>query len=562
MSNLARSNDQFNHERKREPEHKGQLFPIDETEEFHDPFSALNLFLSKKIKQELDKSGTTRKWSHKIQDELLQSILPEFKEIFPKYRLGGAALKKIWDKVSYYYNTVTTKQGALNQDGKLNLPLMIRENLRTEAPFSSNLPPYAGAHQIAVKISECIASLEGECPNLSDLTKTVWAVQKHLIKNLPAREAKSPYEDYDLTDKLIVKTLLEVTSHGTFHGLDELKKEIKSTLTSYQRVKPLQKNNHLVSLISTILAKSISLPKNFTLKSFIHKQLTMMKSNAELSVDANLTETVQRILALYPVILELPKVSQEELTTTIQYVYHSLFEDEMGPRPDIDQSIFLFVTAEIRLFHELPLDIIESVILESYGYAHSLPHVDLADLETYIWQVIDENEQMTEKADPNLCKILEKEIANVVIDHPGQPFRRLVQNAVQFFKKGIELDLTLAERKIHHWAIQNDMICRWIHFDPSTPLFKIMKDLYKEGVSHTTLIEKALKQTLIELPHLKPFENQLKVRLWILYKFLWYSSFAPDNVSSFDRFVAFHKPIHKDLKKYLESALPFNPLST
>lgn len=554
MSNLARSNDPY-HERKKEP----VLFPIDETEEFHDPFSALNLFLSKKIKQELDKSGTTRKWSHKIQDELLQTILPEFKEIFPKYRLGGTALKKIWDKVSYYYNTVTTKQGALSQDGKLNLPLMIRENLRTEEPLSPNLPPYAGAHQIAMKMSECIASLEGECPDLSDLTKTIWAVQKHLIKNLPAREAKSPYEDYDLNDKIIVKTLLEMTSSGAFHSLDELKKEIKGTLEGYLRIKPLQKNNQLLSLVSILLAESTPLSKDFTLKAFIHRQLSMIKANHSLSVDANFIETVQRILALYPVIIDLPKVSKEELLTAIRYTYDLLFENELELCPVMDQSIYIFVAAEIRLFHDLPLDLIESAILESYSYAHDLPRTDLSQVEASIWHVIEENEGLVKNTPSHLLEIIKKELANVVIDHPGQPFRRLVQNTVQFFKKGMELNLENLDRKIHHWAIQNDMICRWIHFDQSTPLLLLAKELYKEGMAHTVFIDKALKQALKTYPELKFFESQLKTRLWILYKFLWYSSFSPDNVSSFERFIAFHKPIHKDLEAYLEKALPFNP---
>ncbi|MBP9840971.1 MAG: hypothetical protein KBC64_00930 [Simkaniaceae bacterium] len=559
MSNLAHSGDHYSHESKKEKEHKGHLFPIDETEEFHDPFSALNLFLSKKIKQELDKSGTARKWSHKIQDELLQTILPEFKEIFPKYRLGGTALKKIWDKVSYYYNTVTTKQGALNQDGRLNLPLMIRENLRTEAPLASNLPPYAGAHQIAVKMSECIASLEGECPDLSDLTKTIWAVQKHLIKNLPSREAKSPYEDYDLTDKIVVKTLLEITSSGASHSLEELKGAIQHRFNGYHQVKSLHKKNELVSLISALLAKGTPLPKHFALKSFIHKHLSMIKVDHNVSNDAHLIETVQRILALYPVMITLPKISKEELSRAIHYTYHLLFESEVDSCPVINQSILIFVNAEMRLFQDLPLELIESTIIESYSYAQDLPRIELSHVEAYIWQVIDENEEIIKNAPAHLVSIIETELANVLIDHLGHPFRRLVQNTVQFFKKAMELDLSAAERKIHHWAIQNDMICRWIHFDSASPLLKMAKEFYKEGISHDVFIDKTFKTALKMYPELKAFESQLRVRVWILYKFLWYSTTSSDQVSSFDRFIAFHKSIHPDLEAYLDKALPFNP---
>ena len=54
------------------------LFPIDETEEFHDPFSDLSLFLARKIKQEISRGSTPKKWSRNIQEDLLKSILPDF----------------------------------------------------------------------------------------------------------------------------------------------------------------------------------------------------------------------------------------------------------------------------------------------------------------------------------------------------------------------------------------------------------------------------------------------------------------------------------------------------
>ena len=74
------------------------LYPIDETEDFYDPFSELSLFLSTKIKKEIQGSGSIKQWSGKIQTDLLAKILPEFKQKFPKYRLGASALKKVWEK--------------------------------------------------------------------------------------------------------------------------------------------------------------------------------------------------------------------------------------------------------------------------------------------------------------------------------------------------------------------------------------------------------------------------------------------------------------------------------
>ncbi|MCB1082540.1 MAG: hypothetical protein KDK63_05290, partial [Chlamydiia bacterium] len=83
MSGLNRSNDE---ETFFQNLNASPLYPIDETEEFYDPFSDLNLFLSKKVKSEIQETGSATKWSGKIEANLLAKILPEFKEKSPKYR--------------------------------------------------------------------------------------------------------------------------------------------------------------------------------------------------------------------------------------------------------------------------------------------------------------------------------------------------------------------------------------------------------------------------------------------------------------------------------------------
>src|SRR5690349_12361372 len=58
---------------------------LDESHEFHDPFSDLNLFLSQKIKEVMSSLGEGKKWSSKIQQLLIEKITPEFQKKFPKY---------------------------------------------------------------------------------------------------------------------------------------------------------------------------------------------------------------------------------------------------------------------------------------------------------------------------------------------------------------------------------------------------------------------------------------------------------------------------------------------
>src|SRR3990167_6761081 len=184
------------------------LFPIDETEEFHDPFSDLSLFLAKKIKTEIARGSSPKKWSRNIQTDLLKTILPDFRKKFPKYRLGHTALKKTWDKVLYYLQFIQKQKEALTQEGKLNIDFLIQQNLKNLVGHhaSSTLHPYTTAHNLAVKISECIATIDGERTNLEEITKTIWAIQKHLIPKSPT---PSPFERYDHIDKLIVRFQLE-----------------------------------------------------------------------------------------------------------------------------------------------------------------------------------------------------------------------------------------------------------------------------------------------------------------------------------------------------------------
>ena len=64
--------------------------------------------------------GSSRKWSLKIQEELLLKIAPDFQKRFPQYRLGISALKKTWEKVSYYSQQIQHQKEAITQDGPLS----------------------------------------------------------------------------------------------------------------------------------------------------------------------------------------------------------------------------------------------------------------------------------------------------------------------------------------------------------------------------------------------------------------------------------------------------------
>lgn len=565
--------------------------PINEAEDFYDPFSDLNLYLSKKIRGEIQKSGSPKNWSSKIEASLLAKILPEFKEKFPKYRLGARALKKVWEKVSYYYEKLQGQKEALQEDGKLNLKLMIRENLRSASPLR-HLPPYAIAQQIAVKISECIAALEGKRPQMDHLTRMIWSVQKHLIRDLSPLQAKSPYDEYDKLDKLIVKAQLEHSSQKETLAPHVLKKAMVEELKSYQEVKTLSKESQLTSTLSMILAEKLyssslinchfSLKERKTIEAFVKHQIEMGKFNSQLNTDEHRLELIQRILALYTIAEELPKeISEKELREWIEKL-QALSGEKGTPLPaDIDQSLYVFITAELHL---LP-DSEEGVepILKAYQISKELPKLSPSQLEQFellIWKMIEEEGNLLSYAPTQTRSLLEKELGNALIEHPNQSFRMLVSTTLQFFKKVLPLSFEEKdlEEKIDPWVSQNDMLIRTVHFDPKTPLLKLIESKWKalnqseDEIDHDFFIYEVEKEVLKTYPILSSFEEELRVRLWILYKYLWYHILPDGSTSTFDRFKQWHsaklkkrhpewsvEKIEAALTKLTEQLVPFAP---
>lgn len=211
---------------------------IDESPEFHDPYSELNLFLSQKIKKELRHCSNSKKWTPQLQDQLLHKIAPEFQKKFPKYRLGTAAIKKTWEKVQFFSEQIQEQKEALTQDGRLNISFFIKENLKTttKLPNTCHVHPCHYAHQLAVKMSECIAVVDGIRPKLDQLTRTIWSLQRHLITKLAPEHFKSPYDENEKVDKLIVKSIIEITAKHPEISQAELSFHVQKRLVQLRQI--------------------------------------------------------------------------------------------------------------------------------------------------------------------------------------------------------------------------------------------------------------------------------------------------------------------------------------
>lgn len=559
------------------------LSSIDESPEFYDPYSDLNLFLSRKIKQQMQHCGSSKKWSLKIQEDLIFKIAPEFQKKFPQYRLGVSALKKTWEKIAHYSQQIQHQKEAITQDGKLNLHFFIKENLKNYTALKNpvHLHPSHFAHQLAMKMSECIATIDGIRPEHEYLTKMIWSVQRHLLTGEIEQHA-SPYDEYDKIDSLIVKSILEITAKDPQICFNELEHKVKETLISLHELPSFSSLDQMHCNISALLAEKLygssqlhtlffTSQKN-AINNFIRRHTSLCKIAAP---HPQLSELVRRIIALYTLASGLPKgLSEESLKEAVLAIYPQPLEN----RPNLPQSLYAFISAEVVLmkseeFCRSPSFVTEA-IWSAYHEATLLPSLQGKDsdmLEIAIWKSLSETEGLLEKLPYRAGQRIEEEIGNILIENPNHTFSALVQDTLQFFKRTKELvqvkQWEEIERKIHTWTIQGDMLCRWIRLDPESTLLRMICQKWKDHLSllpHHIFVSEICQTYLKTYPELASYSGPLAQRVWILYKYAWYSLFGSNEESSFDRFLKWHSSLllfagatldHGHLVKQLEEII-------
>ena len=530
------------------------LSPIDESPEFYDPYSDLNLFLSQKIKQELQHCGSSKKWSLKIQEELISKIAPEFQKKFPRYRLRVSALKKSWEKIVYYSQQIQNQKEAINEDGKLNIHFFIKENLKNYTTLKNpmHLQPYHYAHQLAAKMSECIAVIDGVRPPLDHLTKVIWAVQRHLLSGEEPESYQCPYDCSDKIDKLIVKLILEISAKDPQITHASLEHKVKEALQSLQELPSFASHEQMVCNVSALLAEKLypaspllmNEQKN-ALDHFIRRHSSLFKTAEP---HAHLPELVRRISALYMLASGLPKnLSREEIESAV----FAMYPMSKINRPDLPQSLYAFISAELVLmrneaFCHSPVFVAECID-KAYREVILLPTVHGDLLAIAVWKTLSETEGLLEKLPYRIGQRIEDEIAGILIENPTHSFATLVYETVQFFIRTKELvqlkKWDEIEKKIHIWAVQGDMLCRWIQLDPSSTLLRLICQKWNELSStlpHHLFVSGICQEYLKSYPELAPYAGQLAMRVWILYKYAWYSVFGEKEESSFDRFLKWH----------------------
>ncbi|HSX03731.1 MAG TPA: hypothetical protein VLG76_03275 [Rhabdochlamydiaceae bacterium] len=538
---------------------KDLLNSIDEAPDFHDPFSELNLFLSQKVKQEMCHCGNSKKWSVKLQDDLIQKITPEFQKKFPQYRLGVSALKKTWEKVSFYSQQIQHQKEALTQAGKLNISFFIKENLKSlpQLKNTCHIHPYHFAHQLALKMSECIATVDGVRPKLDELTQMIWSIQRHLIPNLNPQHFKSPYDEYDKIDKLIVKTILEISAKHPQIAQKELAYQVKESLQYLHDLPDFPSIEKLTCNLSALLAEKLYPSSPFhtqflgeekeAIIQFLKRQINLCKTS-HLKIQHH--EIIRRIIALYTLACGLPKdLSDEKIHEAIDASY-PIHQEK---KPDLPQALYAFISAQTLLIKNDALchspDYIKKMVLEAYQEAKLLREADGQLLEIVIWKIINETDGILDRLPYRIGQKIEEEIAGILIDDPHLSFSNVIQEVLSFFKKIKELSLhknvSEIDNKIHVWTMQSDMLLRWVHLNHEIPLLKLISqkwaDLKNEAaLSYQQFVSEVCQAYLQKYPRLASYAPQVTSRIWTLFKYNWYTLFSQPEESSFDRFLKWH----------------------
>ncbi len=520
------------------------LFSLDTSPDFHDPLSELNIFLSNEIKQVMRHCGHPKKWSPALEQELVTKIAPRFQNKFPQYRLGISALKKTWEKFNYYALQVQEQKNAISQNGKLNIHFLIKEHIKNSCirSHTSSLPPYHQTHQIAIKISECIAIIDGVRPDISFLSKTIWGVHRNLLTT--SYYGKSPYENYDKIDQLIIKTLLDITAKEPYLSQQDIEHRIKEHLFALRTLPSFSSLDTITCNISALLAHKLypssllhmrfSSEDKIAIQRFIQRQIELCK----LSIPSlTYPQVVRRVIALYHLASHLPRdIDESILRLAIQSIYPNQSQD----RPILPQSIYAFIAAESALMKTENLcasvEHVVSSISSAYLETKSLPLIEKSEedlLEILIWKILDEKENFLETLPYQIGKKMEEEIGSALIDNPSRDFASIVYAASQFFKKTRELtskNWNEIEQKIHHWSIQSDMSSKWLSIDTKSLLLTLVRKRKSQ--------EEICQEYLKAHPLLAFYIPELMVRITTLLKYVWYTE--KNTYCAFDKFILWH----------------------
>ena len=487
---------------------KPSIIPIDEAEEFFDPFSKLNQALSRFVKNAIDEGFCSTHPSTFSEHQLMEHILPQFKKEFPKYRIGATAVKRVWETVILYYNKVKSKESFLNSDGSVNIEELINESM-SQIDFNQSFHsfhPYSFAHRIARQVAECCLIINNHLPSINELSKMIWGTMQHMIPN-------QTFEPLDPIDAKL--TYLSLIHSESAENIDQLKDQLTQSITPYIKLP-----EPLAPLITTIAAQtklnSLKIFDTFSKKTilgiehFLEEHITRYTSS---STFLSQHEIVERVTSLYRLTAGIDQTfAQAQLEDAIQYVY-SLSTNKFSPAsPNLSSSIYAFINAEIIISKELksanPLESILTTLMNAFEMTTLFPRLNEDQIEELsVWTYALLNK---EKVD---YPLIQDEVNIHLIANPNDSFATLIEDVN---KKVVKLSCALThfepqlKSRIETVCHQSDMAAAKLSA-PYSSLFQYVKSQFTPNLrfSLTEMIS-TLKAGYIALNlSLKPIDAAL-----------------------------------------------------
>ncbi|MDR2539362.1 MAG: hypothetical protein LBC45_01915 [Chlamydiales bacterium] len=588
MTKLTKSHDNLfgslNRSTKRKPNHESScsyLIPIDEVPELYHPYSEVNLFLSRRMKQEMQ-NAPTKAWSIRLEQYLLEKMTPEFQKEFPQFRISVSAIKKTWEKLVLYTKQIQDQPEAITDEGKVNIPFLIKQNLKNhlhlKKPHFS--VPYYPAYQMASRISECIAAIDGEEPHLEELTKMIWTAQCQLDPHL--KDHISPYYEYSQADELIVKIILEETAkypNITYRQLEyNTLMNLRALYTFPLSISEEIMHDYTSLLLANKLYPTISFEAFISKEQRVYLENFLRRHSRYTKSKSCLRNQFKRMIALYALASQMPKtLTQLELKEAIISVYPV----NKKKKPNLPQVVYTFLMTELalmendRLCHSI--EYVLSTIWNAYQEAILLPNLTEKKefLEVLIWKNLILDEELLQKIPICITEKIEEEITNALIDHPKQSFYHLLQVTIPFFKKVKELVKNKKwreiEKKIYPWVIQGDMVCQKTEIGIGPFLLQFIYQKWTQATfeTHEQFVNQVYEEYLQKYPKLAIYADQLSRRIWTLYKYAWYNLFSHSTESCIERFIKWHiidikpvspKELHNQIDKLSQNILPLIPI--
>lgn len=514
------------------------MCPVDEMEEFQDPLSDLNVFLCKKIHEVMHKKGGIKNWNHQIEKDVLQRILPEFKVKFPYYRLGMAALKRTWEKISYYQKKVVYRE-AYQADGKLNIHYLIRENIRSyqQNYTESSHYFYDQIPSLANNLCECMAILEGKQPNLQRLTRTVWSAQQHLLS--PSTLKTMPMqEEADSFDRFLCQRMLHYIYQNRSLSYEKLKDLLQSNCLHLFQSDFFNSMEKLATILSIILSKSYIDRGHFhkstkiAVSTYISNHIYRIyrgKSNSSITY----LSFVQNMISIFSLIPSLPKnYDISRLRTAIRLIMQEKSRSFLSYFPNFDPTLYAFIKIESVLLKERKKcsskEQIEEEILRSYTELCniSIELIDRQTLEIVLWESLDKALHISQSILPEIQESLLIAIDDTIIDQPKSTFAERVRTTtyrLQEVQKCIVDEETVKE-KTEYFCLQNEMACRFIPIEKEHYLWEFLQKSVAKGLykKKKQIIKEVVKMSLSLYPILSNCMEQLLFRIEMLYTHFWY----------------------------------------